>query len=153
MGDKLVKWAVFSVGVSLFPVLGSYTIAFLYGEVSWDLMTDRGELFIMGATLSAAGIGDFVYERLLRPRPTPRQTLLWPMGTSPSRASGGNGLGWRTLQLLTIGWCLLDLFGATMAFASMPPNPPFTYQLLVGSLVIYVGGVVSGLLCIVLAER
>jgi hypothetical protein len=152
VGIKLVIWSLFTGLFSLFPVGANYLKALIRNEsLTWVLLNKHGELFVIAVTLCAAGIGDIFYERILSPRLTPPRGANPP--DKPEEAAEGNGFWVRTGQALAFFLTLVALAAGALAFGLMPENPTATLGFIIVSLSIYAGGVVSGLLCILLARR
>lgn len=61
---KIVQWMVFSVGLSLIPLLFTYLASLVSGiEFGYQDIIARGELFLVLIALCGAGIGDMIVSK------------------------------------------------------------------------------------------
>lgn len=67
MLEKLLKWLLFSVIVSVVPLFSTYIILVIYSsEPSFVSIISRGELQLISVALLANGIGDVVTSESIR---------------------------------------------------------------------------------------
>jgi hypothetical protein len=143
LGDRLIKWIIFGVVLGLVPLVAKVFWIKLTGEPSlfsysreqslnWlELASYKGELLLLAAGLSAAGIGDLF-------------------------SSGPFDPPWKRAKILILGFCLCNLIVGCMLYALLSE----LYQevgvdqiatVALFSFVSYIGAVGASALCVALA--
>jgi hypothetical protein len=132
MWEKLAKWLIFSVLLSLVPLLANYGLyRITENAIDLELLLSHGELFLIAAALTGTALGEIIASRKKRQH--------------------GN---WR---LCSAGGSLLIVILASMLFAfvsgtQLANRSLDTCFVEAASLVVYVCACVTGTFSIVLSE-
>ena len=132
---KVLKWLLIGVAVGLLPVGLKAAFTYVGGQpiTSQSLLGD-GELFLVGAGLAAAGIGDLVFQYRA---PNAPQT---PQGLTLIRASAGTLAG-------------LSALVGTAIYGLGSDNPVATTEYINASILMVIVTAVAGFRCVLLAKE